>query len=67
MASLLQVEDLPAGFDTLGPEEGSQLDIDSGAFSRFGGRRVVSQAWSSETSGVVFDFRMELPSAGGGR
>jgi hypothetical protein len=62
MASLLQVEDLPAGFMTLGPEEGSELDIDSAAFSRFGGRRVVSQAWSSEKSGVVFDFRMELPS-----
>jgi hypothetical protein len=62
MGSLLQVEDLPAGFVTLGPEEGSAFDIDSGAFSRYGGRRVVSQAWSSETSGVVFDFRMELPS-----
>jgi hypothetical protein len=63
MASLLQPEDLPAGFTTIGPEEGSQFDIDSGAFSEAGGVRVVSQAWSSETSGVVFDFRMELPSA----
>ena len=62
MASLLQPEDLPAGFTTLGPEEDSQFDIDSAAFTRAGGRRVVSQAWSSETSGVVFDFRMELPS-----
>jgi hypothetical protein len=62
MASLLQPEDLPAGFTTLGPEEGSQFDIDSAAFTRAGGRRVVSQTWSSETSGVVFDFRMELPS-----
>jgi hypothetical protein len=62
MASLLQVEDLPAGFETLGPEEGSTFDIDSAAFTRLGGRRFVSQAWSSETSGVVFDFRMELPS-----
>jgi hypothetical protein len=61
MASLLQAEDLPAGFSTVGPEEGSLFDIDSGAFSRAGGRRVVSQAWSSEASGVVFDFRMELP------
>jgi hypothetical protein len=63
MATLLRAEDLPTGFTTPGPEEGSQLDIDSGAFSRFGGRRVVSQAWSSESSGVVFDFRMQLPSA----
>jgi hypothetical protein len=62
MASLLQAEDLPTGFETLGPEEGSSFDIDSAAFSRHGGRRVVSQAWSSESSGVVFDFRMQLPS-----
>jgi hypothetical protein len=62
MASLLQAEDLPADFSTLGPEDGSGFDIDSGAFSAAGGRRVVSQAWASETSGVVFDFRMELPS-----
>jgi hypothetical protein len=62
-ASLLQPQDLPAGFTTIGPEEGSQLDIDSAAFSEAGGVRVVSQAWSSDTSGVVFDFRMELPSA----
>jgi hypothetical protein len=61
--TLLQAEDMPDGFTSQGPEEGTDFDIDSGAFTQFGGERIVSQVWTSDTSGVIFDFRMEFPAA----
>lgn len=62
---MLQAEDLPGLTDPLGPQEGTDYDIDDAAFDAHGGIRVTSRVWqASGNSGptAVFDFRMQFPS-----
>jgi hypothetical protein len=62
---LLGQDDLPGLSSPLGVQEGTDYDIDEGAFEANGGIRVVSREWQSLADtglAAVFDFRMQFPS-----
>lgn len=64
MSGLLTEGDLPGLSSPLGPQEGTDYDIDVAAFEANGGIRVVSRTWQSLADtglAAVFDFRMQLP------
>lgn len=65
LLGLLTEGDLPGLSSPIGPQEGSDYDIDDAAFAANDGIRVVSRVWQSlEDAGLaaVFDFRMQFPS-----
>jgi hypothetical protein len=64
ISGLLDETDLPGLSSPLGPQEGSEFDIDDAAFEANDGIRVVSQSWQSlADTGLagVFDFRFQFP------
>lgn len=65
LRGLLTDQDLSGLASPLGPQEGTDYDIDEAAFTANDGIRVVSRVWQSlADSGLaaVFDFRMQFPS-----
>jgi hypothetical protein len=61
-ASLLADDDLP-GFAGRDIEDPTDLDVDRLAFDEHGGVDARIRAWVSQEQGVVFDYRMLLPTA----
>jgi hypothetical protein len=64
LLGLLTDADLPGLVSPLGPQDGTDYDIDGNAFGANGGIRVVSRVWQSLADtglAAVFDFRMQFP------